>query len=83
MWREASEQLQAESLTAETADGRQCRNALTKTVREAAADMVRYAGEFGLTPVARTRIANGIRQPEKSKLDGLLAGLKEPREPST
>ena len=83
MWRQASEQLQAEGLTAETADGRQCRNVLTKTVREAAADMVRYAGEFGLTPVARTRIANGIRQPEKSKLDGLLAGLKEPREPST
>ena len=75
--------MQAEGPTAETADGRQCRNALTKTVREAAADMVRYASEFGLTPVARTRIANGIRQPEKSKLDGLLAGPKEPREPST
>ena len=77
MWREASEQLQAEGLTAETADGRQCRNVLTKTVREAAADMVRYASEFGLTPVARTRIANGIQQPPPNKFDGLLTGPRE------
>jgi phage terminase small subunit len=40
----------------------------------AASDMVRYAGEFGLTPVARTRIAQGIQQPPPSKFDGLLAG---------
>ena len=77
MWRDASEQLRAEGLTAETADGRQCRNVLTKTVREAAADMVRNAGEFGLTPVARTRIAQGIHPQPSSKFDGLLAGSDE------
>jgi P27 family predicted phage terminase small subunit len=77
IWREASGLLQAEGLTAETADGRQCRNVLTKTVRDAAADMVRYAGEFGLTPVARTRITNGIHQQPPSKFDGLLAGPRE------
>jgi len=39
--------------------------------------MVRYAGEFGLTPVARTRIAKGIQQPARNKFDGLLAGPQE------
>ena len=50
---------------------------LTKTVRDAAADMVRYAGEFGLTPVARTRIAKGIHEQPPTKFDGLLAGPRE------
>jgi phage terminase small subunit len=49
-------------------------------IRDAAADMVRYAGEFGLTPVARARIAQGIHRQEPSKFDGLLAGPKgEPK----
>jgi P27 family predicted phage terminase small subunit len=74
IWRTASEQLEAEGLITETADGRQCRNALTKTAREAACDMIRFSSEFGLTPTARTRIANGIhQQPPPSKFAGLLA----------
>jgi P27 family predicted phage terminase small subunit len=73
VWRTASEQLAAEGLTDVTQDGRQCRHALTKTAREAAADMIRYAGEFGLTPVARTRIAAGVRAEPPSRFDGLLA----------
>ena len=63
LWRTAREQLHAEGLTAETQEGRQCRHALTKTVREAAVDMIRFSAEFGLTPVARTRIANGLNPP--------------------
>src|SRR5262249_31335886 len=46
-----------------------------KNAGEAAADMVRYAAEFGMTPVARSRIAAGWQPPERrpSKFDGLLA----------
>jgi P27 family predicted phage terminase small subunit len=75
MWREASEQL--ESLTVETQACDLRRHPLIKIIRDAAADMVRYAGEFGLTPVARTRIAKGIHQQPPSKFDGLLAGPRE------
>jgi hypothetical protein len=35
--------------------------------------MVRYAGEFGLTPVARARIAAGPCVDRPGKLDSLLA----------
>jgi phage terminase small subunit len=58
-------------------DGKPYRNPLIKVVRDAANDMVRYAGEFGLTPIARTRIAQGIHQQAPSKFDGLLAGSDE------
>jgi hypothetical protein len=38
-----------------------------------AADMVRYAGEFGLTALARTRISTGPNAPQPpGKFDGLL-----------
>jgi P27 family predicted phage terminase small subunit len=71
LWRTASEQL--DSLTMTTQKGDLRRHVLIKVVRDAAADMVTYAGEFGLTPVARTRIANGIhQQPLPSKFAGLL-----------
>ena len=56
MWRRASEEL--ESLTVETQAGDLRRHPLIKVVADAASDMVRYAGEFGLTPVARTRITS-------------------------
>ena len=55
-------------------DGNPRRNPLLKVARDSAADMIRYAGEFGLTAVARTRLAQGIyQQPQASKFDGLLA----------
>jgi hypothetical protein len=41
--------------------------------------MVRYAGEFGLTPVARTKIALGIQQAPPNKFDGLLTGPQQPK----
>jgi P27 family predicted phage terminase small subunit len=75
MWRTASEEL--DSLTVTTGKGDLRRHPLIKVIADAASDMVRYAGEFGLTPVARTRIAKGIHQQPPSKFDGLLAGPRE------
>jgi P27 family predicted phage terminase small subunit len=50
-------------------------NPLVSIVRKHAADVVRYAAEFGLTPAARSRISAGIRgDNSQSKFAGLLAG---------
>lgn len=55
-------------------DGNPTRNPLVRIAGDAAADMVRFAGEFGLTPVARGRIgAAGYEPPPPGKFDGLLA----------
>jgi P27 family predicted phage terminase small subunit len=72
MWRRASEEL--DKLTIETKAGDLRRHPLIKVIADSASDMVRYAGEFGLTPVARTRIANANQPQPPSKFDGLLAG---------
>jgi P27 family predicted phage terminase small subunit len=49
-------------------------NPLVYASARAAADMVRYAAEFGFTPAARARIAAGVSgQPMSGKFDGLLA----------
>jgi P27 family predicted phage terminase small subunit len=78
MWRQASEELAREQgLLVMTQAGDQRRSPLIKIIADAASDMVRYAGEFGLTPVVRTRIAKGIQQPAPNKFDGLLAGAQE------
>jgi P27 family predicted phage terminase small subunit len=57
------------------------RNPLVKIASDAAGDMLRYAGEFGLTPVARSRLAAGVGgQPPGGKFAGLLGGeLDRPR----
>jgi len=47
-------------------------NPLVSIARKSAGDMVRYAAEFGMTALARSRIAGGIAQPTHSKFDGLL-----------
>jgi len=76
LWRRASEEL--DSLTVDTRMGDLKRHPLIKVIADAASDMVRFSSEFGLTPVARTRIANGIhRQPPPSKFSGLLARPQE------
>jgi P27 family predicted phage terminase small subunit len=50
-------------------------NPLVSIVRKHAADVVRYAAEFGLTPAARSRISAGIHgDNSQSKFAGLLAG---------
>jgi phage terminase small subunit len=49
---------------------------LVRLASDAAKDMLTFAGEFGLTPVARSRLAAAGWQPPAvpSKFHGLLAG---------
>ena len=48
-------------------------NPLVSIARKHAGDVIRYASEFGLTPVARTRLAaGGYVPPPPGKFDGLL-----------
>jgi phage terminase small subunit len=50
-------------------------NPMVSIARKAAADMVRYAGEFGLSPAARARISAGVgHEPPPGKFNGLLGG---------
>jgi P27 family predicted phage terminase small subunit len=82
-WRTAEETLArlAESdpttsaLLIKATDGNPRRNPLVKIAADAADAMIRFAGEFGLTPVARSRLAAGVggRLPGVGKFDGLLA----------
>jgi P27 family predicted phage terminase small subunit len=85
-WREAEEALarmaardgQMHAMLIKTQAGDARRNPLIKISADAAADMVRYAGEFGLTAVARNRLAAGVYgQPAPSKFDGLLGGPQQ------
>jgi P27 family predicted phage terminase small subunit len=64
-----------QGLLVKTADGHPRISPLVRIARDAAADMVRFAGEFGMTPVARARIAAGplSEPPGGGKFDGLLA----------
>jgi P27 family predicted phage terminase small subunit len=59
-------------LMIKTTNGNVVQNPLVGTARRAAADMVRYASEFGLTPSARARLALNAETPRKSKFDGLI-----------
>jgi P27 family predicted phage terminase small subunit len=83
-WRTAEEALArmaeadpvAHALLIKSADGNPRRNPLVKIADDAADAMVRYAGEFGMTPVARSRLAAGVDgqpPPGRGKFDGLLA----------
>jgi P27 family predicted phage terminase small subunit len=62
-------------LLIKTTDGNAKRNPLVKIAADAADDMLRFAGEFGLTPVARSRLgAAGFATPSPpSKFSGLLS----------
>jgi P27 family predicted phage terminase small subunit len=48
-------------------------NPIVAVVSNAARAMLRFAGEFGLTPVARTRINGGAYPPDRGKFGDLLA----------
>jgi P27 family predicted phage terminase small subunit len=63
---------ETKGLTIRGSSGNSMQNPLVKIARNAAADMVRFAGEFGMTPVARSHLsaAGGLGGP--SKFDGLL-----------
>jgi P27 family predicted phage terminase small subunit len=81
-WRTADEALArmaehdavTRGLLVKSVSGDARRNPLVKIAADAAADMLRFAGEFGLTPVARSRLASGIsgQPPGGGKFDGLL-----------
>jgi phage terminase small subunit len=56
-----------------TTDGDARRNPLVKIAVDAAGHVLRFAGEFALTPVARTRLATGGYGPSSpGEFDGLL-----------
>ena len=57
------------------AQGTPVKNPLVTAVAKAAADMVRYASEFGFTPAARCRISSGpAGDKHANKFAGLLGG---------
>jgi P27 family predicted phage terminase small subunit len=70
LWRQASEEL--DSLLVESQNGGPRRHPLLKVIADAARDMVSYSGLFGMSPVARERIAAGIHHQPPSKFAGLL-----------
>ena len=81
-WRTAEEALarmaerdeDARGLMIRSADGGRKANPLVRIASQAADDMIAVAGLFGMTPVARSRLAAGIygQPPGPSKFDGLL-----------
>jgi P27 family predicted phage terminase small subunit len=56
-----------------TTEGNPRRNPLVKIAADSAGDMIRFAGEFGMTPVARSRIAAGVGPQPPDKFGDLLA----------
>ncbi|MCF6304369.1 MAG: phage terminase small subunit P27 family [Rhodobacteraceae bacterium] len=55
-WSEAEIKLEADGFTIETSLGTIIQSPLVGIANKAAADMVRYAAEFGMTPSARSRV---------------------------
>jgi P27 family predicted phage terminase small subunit len=82
-WRTAAEALAKmaandsvmSGLVVKSKDGAAAQNPLVAIARKAAGDMVRYAGEFGLSPIARARLGNAgwTPPPAPGKFDGFLA----------
>lgn len=61
-------------LLVKSVDGNVRINPLVVMSRKAAEDMLRFAGEFGMTPVARSRLAAGVGTESFGKFDGLIGG---------
>jgi P27 family predicted phage terminase small subunit len=85
-WRLAREALQrmadrdpiTHGLLVKTAIGDARRNPLVRAVEAAADEMLAWASEFGLTPVARARIGAGVyaQPPGLGKFEGLIGPSK-------
>jgi P27 family predicted phage terminase small subunit len=81
-WRTAEETLAAAAtgdpvthgLVFKTAEGNLRRNPLVQIAADAAAAMVKYAAEFGLTPAARSRVSAAKGGAPESKFGPLLVG---------
>ena len=61
-------------LMIKTTNGNAIQNPLVGTSNKAAADMGRYAAEFGMTPAARARLAVDPDAMKTSKFAGLIGG---------
>lgn len=70
--RMAERDLQNSALLTQTSNGNVIQNPLVGIANKAASDMMRYASEFGLTPVARARLDVGPGEAPRSKFDGLF-----------
>jgi P27 family predicted phage terminase small subunit len=69
-WRSVVEVIARERIAETSALGKR----LAAIRRAAAEQMVRLAGEFGMTPLARSRLTGGLgRQAKPSKFEGLIA----------
>jgi P27 family predicted phage terminase small subunit len=69
----AKRDLATSALLVKNTTGDAVQNPLVKIAAHAARDMIRFGGEFGMTPVARARIAAGVyAQSDAGKFDGLL-----------
>jgi P27 family predicted phage terminase small subunit len=78
-WRTAAQALaKVEKLNPVTAGSglviKRAQNPLVRIASRAEADMLRYASQFGFTPVARSRLAAGPFGQPPGKLDDLLGG---------
>ena len=81
-WRTAKETITAmaerdplmHGLIVKTQSGGAAPNPLVWIAANAARDMVQFAGEFGMTPAARSRISAGVEVGD-GKFAGLLAGV--------
>jgi P27 family predicted phage terminase small subunit len=82
-WRTAEEALAemakrdatTSGLLIKTSSGDAAQNPVVGIARRAAADMVRFASDFGMSPAARARISAGVgfEPPGGGKFDGLIA----------
>ena len=77
-FRTATEKLKKSKYVLRTPNGSWQRNPLISIIEKASSDMVKYAGEFGMTPSARARMGIRAQGAKKSKFEGLvsLAGGK-------
>jgi len=83
-WRHAEEELSKlaaeksplNALILKTMSGNFIQQPLIGIANKAMADMVKYAGEFGLTPSARARIAINPGSGKESKFKDLIGGKK-------
>jgi len=81
MWKQATEALNmmalndklTRGLLIKTTNGNAIQNPLLGIANKAAADMVRYAAEFGMTPSARARIHGGQTEEPQDKTDKYFA----------
>ncbi len=71
-WVMAERELTAGELVTVTTNGNAIQNPLVGIANKAAADMVRYAAEFGLTPSARARLSIKDIESARSKFTGLI-----------